>query len=290
MRGAAPTGHSSRMQGDIGRKIVVTVFAASVSIAFLVPVLWLLGGALRPGDEIFRSLSPLSLNSFISSKPTLSNFADVLSGPFRRGLINSLIVTIATVIGSLSVCTLAAFAFSAMPLPKRDLLFGVVIFTFLIPGEVIALPLARLFGDWGLQNTYAGLVLPGLGDGVSIFLLRQFFLGIPRQLVDAARTDGAGWFAILHHIYLPLSRPALIAAGLLVFNSQWQAYLWPLLVTTQQDMFLAPIVLAQLFGQYDSDFGQIFAGSTILSVIPAAILLMFQGYFTQSVATSGIRD
>lgn len=271
------------------RTAVLTLFGLSVALAFLLPIAWLFSGALRPDQEIFASLSPLSWRTFITEHPTLDNFRNALDGPFRRGLINSLIVSAATVTGGLVVCSLAAFAFSAMRLPGRNLIFAVVVFSFLIPEEVIAMPLSRLFRDWGLQNTYYGLILPALGNGIAIFLLRQFFLGIPRELADAARTDGAGWFNIFARIYLPLSKPALISAGLLLFVGQWQAYLWPLLVTTREEMFLAPITLGLMYGQFETDYGQIFAAATILSLIPAAILLLFQRYFTESVASSGIK-
>jgi len=269
----------------------LTFIAALIALAWLTPIAWLIAGALRPGAEIFASLAPLSLRTFLPPAPTFDNFAAVFAGPFSLGLFNSLIVASATVAGGLVVCAMAAFALSAMRLPYRDVVFAVIVFTFLIPEEVIALPLSNLFAAWGFQNTYLGLILPAVGNGVAIFLLRQFFLGIPRELVEAVRVDGAGWGTIFLRLYVPLSKPALIGAGLLLFTGQWQAYLWPLLVTTRQDMFIAPIVLAQMFGEFNTtDYGQVFAAAAILCLIPAAILLVSQRYFTQSVSTSGIKE
>jgi putative chitobiose transport system permease protein len=154
----------------------------------------------------------------------------------------------------------------------------------------VAIPLGETFQDWGLRNSYAGLVLPGLGNGLAIFVLRQFFLGIPRSLLEAAELDGASRWTVLWRIYLPLSYPALIGAGLVLFVFQWQAYLWPLIVVSEQDLQLAPVVLAQLQGQaeYGFDPGQIFAGTVVLALIPVAVLLRFQRHFLQSVATTGI--
>ena len=274
-----------------GRTAALTAVAALIAVVWLTPTLWLIAGSLRPGREIFASLAPLSMRTFIPPAPTLNNFVAVLTGPFRVGLFNSLIVTSASITGGIIVCAMAAFALSAMRLPARDALFAVIVFTFLIPEEVIALPLSNLFTAWGLQNTYPGLILPAVGNGVAIFLLRQFFLSIPRELVEAGRVDGAGWWTIFLRLYVPLSKPALISAGLLLFTGQWQAYLWPLLVTTRQDMFLAPIVLAQMFGEFNqTDYGQVFAAAAILSLIPAAILFGSQSYFARSVVTSGIKE
>lgn len=269
---------------------VHTAFGIAVAASFAVPILWLLSGSLRPGNEIFTSLSPLTPATFLPPVPTLDNFVTALSGPFLKGLQNSALVAVITVAIGLLVCSMAAFALSAMAWRGRDLVFALIVFTFLIPEELVALPLSLIFSRAGLTNTHLALILPFIGNGMVIFLLRQFFFAIPRQLAEAAQIDGANWLRIFFSIYLPLARPALISAGIILFNGQWQAYLWPLLVTTREDMFLAPITLGLMVGQYNSDYGQIFAASTILSLIPAAILLGFQRFFTDSVSTSGLKD
>lgn len=122
---------------------------------------------------------------------------------------------------------------------------------------------------------------------MAIFLLRQFFLGIPTELCEAAQVDGASWWTILFRVYVPLAQPALIGASLIFFVAQWQAFLWPLLVVSDPNLNLAPIALSQFLGQYNFDFGQLFAGAFVLSIIPVIILLPLQRYFTQSVATTG---
>ncbi|BCH27059.1 carbohydrate ABC transporter permease [Mesorhizobium sp. L-8-3] len=271
-------------------RIVHLLFGIAVAAGFMLPIVWLVAGSLRPGSEIFTSLDPLSIGSFIPPRPTLENFGSALGGSFRTGLINSFVVAACTVVVALLVCAAAAFALSAMQWRGRDVVFAFIVFSFLIPEEVVAIPLSAIFARGGLQNTYIGLILPFVGNGIVIFLLRQFFLAIPRSLIEAAQVDGAGWLRIFLQIFLPLSRPALIAAGVIIFNGQWQAYLWPLLVTTRQDMFLAPITLALMAGEHTTDYGQIFAASTILSLIPAVILLGFQRFFTDSVAMSGVKE
>lgn len=271
-------------------RIVKLVFGVAVAAAFMLPIVWLVAGSLRQGSEIFTSLDPLSIGSFIPPQPTLANFGSALGGPFRTGLINSIVVAACTVIVGLLVCAAAAFALSAMQWRGREVVFAIIVFSFLVPEEVVALPLSAIFAGAGLQNTYIALIMPFVGSGIVIFLLRQFFLAVPRSLIEAAQIDGAGWLRIFLEIFLPLSRPALISAGIILFQGQWQAYLWPLLVTTRQDMFLAPITLGLMVGEHTSDYGQIFAASTILSLIPAAILLSFQRFFTDSAAMSGVKE
>ncbi|TIP69622.1 MAG: carbohydrate ABC transporter permease [Mesorhizobium sp.] len=271
-------------------RIVHLLFGIVVAAGFMLPIAWLIAGSLRPGSEIFTSLDPLSIGSFIPPRPTLENFGSALGGSFRTGLINSFVVAGCTVVVALLVCAAAAFALSAMQWRGRDVVFALIVFSFLIPEEVVAIPLSAIFAQGGLQNTYTALIVPFVGNGMVIFLLRQFFLAIPRSLIEAAQIDGAGWLRIFLEIFLPLSRPALIAAGVIIFNGQWQAYLWPLLVTTRQDMFLAPITLALMVGENITDYGKIFAASTILSLIPAVILLGFQRFFIDSVAMSGVKE
>jgi multiple sugar transport system permease protein/putative chitobiose transport system permease protein len=146
-----------------------------------------------------------------------------------------------------------------------------------------------IFRDAGLANSFAALIQPRIGNGFAVYLLRSFFLGIPGELAEAARVDGLGWWGVFWRIYLPLSRPALIGAGLILFVFQWQAYLWPLLIAPNPEMRVAPVAIAQFAGQQGVDFGAIFAGAALTALVPLLILLFFQRYFTQSVSASGSR-
>lgn len=159
----------------------------------------------------------------------------------------------------------------------------------MIPFDAISIPLASLFQNWGLSDSYAGLILPALANGFAIFMLRQFFLGIPTELLDAAAVDGLGRFGTLWWIVLPSARPALIGASMMLFLSQWQAYLWPLLIGTSPERQLAPIALANLSTLFTVDMGQILAGSFVLSIIPMILLLLFQRQYTQSLSSTGIK-
>jgi ABC-type glycerol-3-phosphate transport system permease component len=270
--------------------MALTVLAGVLAVFFALPLLWTFTSSLRPGVEIFEHLSPFGVESVVPTELHLENYTALINGDFGRAVANSLFVSAVTVVLGLVISAMAAFAFSALRFRGRGALFAVVVLTFLIPFDAIAIPLSDQFRGWGLDNTYTGLILPGVANGFAIFVLRQFFLGIPRELYEAARIDGLSALQILWRIYVPLSRPALIGAGLMLFLGQWQAYVWPLLIGTEPDKQLAPIALANLRGQFQVDFGQLFAGSLVLTAIPMVLLLVFQRHFTQSIATSGTKE
>lgn len=272
------------------RRVLVTIACWLIGLLFALPLLFMVTSSLRPGRDILADISTLSVHTFIPRTWTLANYSTVFNGSFSRAVGNSILVSAATVVVGLVICSLAAFGLSALKFRGAGLLFAIVILSFLIPFDAIAIPLSTLFRDWGLANTYLGLILPGVGNGLAVFALRQFFLGIPAELAEAARVDGMNWFGIYARIYLPLSRPALIGAGFMLFLFQWQAYLWPLLIGTDPGKTLGPIALADLNGQFSVDFGAIFAGSVLLTIVPAALLLAFQRHFTGSLAATASKE
>ena len=264
--------------------------AALLGLLALLPLWWAAASALRPTDEIFRYLSPLSFWTLLPAQPTLANVTALWSSNFPLALVNSAFVTAATVVVGLALCASAAFALAAIEFPGRGIVFSVMVVSFLIPFDAIAVPLFGVLRDVHLQNSYLGLILPGIGNGLAVFLLRQFFIGIPGELKEAAMIDGLGWLGIFWRIYLPLSRPALVGAGLILFVFQWQAYLWPLLIAPAPDYKVAAVAIADFAGQFDVDYGQMFAGTLCVALVPMIVLLVLQRYFTASVASSGSRD
>jgi putative chitobiose transport system permease protein len=272
---------------DLVRRAPRLLITLLVVAFFVLPMVWLIASALRPANETLGPAASLSWRAFWPHGFTFDNVSDMLDSGFMRNLLNSIIVALATVVVGLIVCSMAAFALAAIDFPGRGLVFGVVIVSFLIPFEAIAIPLSQAFRDWGLANSYPGLILPGVGNGLAIFTLRQFFLGVPRELREAAEMDGAGWWRVYWQIYLPLSRSALVGAGLILFLFQWQSFLWPVLVVDSDNMDLAPVTLAKNFGAFTSDYGRVFAEAVAISIIPAVLLLIFQRYFVASLKTSG---
>jgi len=282
-------GRDPREPGRLVRLGLLTPLAALVAVIFMLPLLWMMTSAIRPSSEILRPLSAHSFRVLVPTTVTADNFRRLADGPFPRAVANHLLVAGSTVLIGLVICAMAAFGLSVPRFRLRNAAFAVVVVSFLIPFDAVAIPLASLFRSWRLDNSYAGLILPGLGNGLAIFLLRQFFLGIPADLREAARVDGAGWWTIFWTIYMRLSRPALVAAGLILFVFQWQAYLWPLLIVSDQRLDVAPVTLAKFLGQFDFDYGQLFAGASIIALIPVLVLLPLQRYFTQSITRSGIK-
>lgn len=263
--------------------------AVVIGVLFVLPLVWVLAGSLRPGSEALAGLGDLSWRSLVPTDVTFANYVTLFQGDFGRAVLNSVLVAALTVALGLLLSASAAFALTVFEFRGRGLVFAVILLSFMIPFDAIAIPLSSLFRMWDLQNTYTGLILPGIGNGLAIFLLRQFFLAVPRELVEAARLDGLGWWGIFHRIHLPLSRPALIGAGLTLFTFQWQSYMWPLLIGTEPDKQLGPIALGTLQGQMVVDYGQVFAAAVVLTVIPLVILLRLQRHFTQSLANTGLK-
>jgi putative chitobiose transport system permease protein len=269
---------------------LVLLFAAAVAAcAVALPLWWVFVSSLRPGNTFVDYLTPISVRAFVPIGGEFTNYSVLLSGEFTRALLNSFLVAGVTVAVGLVVAVLAAYALAVLDFPGRGAVFAFIVVVSMVPFDAIAIPLSGLFTSWHLSDTYAGLILPALANGFAIFVLRQFFLGIPRELFDAAEVDGAGKIGALVRIVLPLTKPALIGAGLMLFLSQWQAFLWPLLIGTSPEKQLAPIALANLSSLYTVDLGQILAGSFVLSVIPMVLLLFFQRQYTESLSTTGVR-
>jgi putative chitobiose transport system permease protein len=268
----------------------LTALAILISILFLLPILWLLASSFRSAAETYADSSPVSLWTIWPRRWTLDNVRSAIDSGFLVNLGNSVLVAGVTVIVGLLFSAMAGFALAVLPFKGRQTLFAVVVLSFLVPFEAIAIPLSRSFHSWGLANTYVALILPGLGNGLAVFSLRQFFLGVPYALAEAARVDGASWWRIFWSIYLPLCRPVLIGAGLMLFLFQWQAYMWPILVVSQDNLDLAPVSIAKAFGAFSTDYGRVFVETAVLALVPAAILLALQRHFVSSLASTGSKE
>lgn len=271
-------------------RVALTTLAATASLLFLLPVLWLIASAFRPSSETFATNSPLSWNVLWPKHFTLENLQSAVDTGFLRSLGNSVLVATVSVVVGLTISAMAAFALAVVPFRGRGIVFSIVVLSFLVPFEAIAIPLSSTFSDWGLTNTLTALILPGLGNGLAVFTLQQFFRGVPASLSEAAHLDGASWWRIFRSVYLPLTRPALIGAGLILFLFQWQAYLWPILVTSRAELDLAPVTIAKAFGAFTTDYGRVFAETAVLAIIPAVVLLLLQRYFVASVAGTGSKE
>ncbi|WP_426593551.1 carbohydrate ABC transporter permease [Cellulomonas sp. McL0617] len=277
--GPRPSRRRQRRRPEKPVNLVATVIAVVVGMIFILPAVWIFVGSLRPDEETFASLGVASWRMVVPRSVSLDNYAAILTNGFGRALANSVVVCLLTVAIGLVVTVLAAYALAVLRFPGRRFAFGFVVIAFMVPFEAIAIPLSSQFTDWHLSNTLIALVLPGIGDGLAIFNLRQFFLGVPGSFREAAKIDGAAEPRILASIYLPMSGAALVNSALLIFLGQWSAYLWPLLIVSDPHLQVAPIALAKTFSEHSASYGQNFAGSVMLALVPAVLMFVLLRFF-----------
>jgi ABC-type glycerol-3-phosphate transport system permease component len=269
---------------------LIHVLYLTVGFLFLLPLWWALASSLRPLNDIFKYVSPFSLAALVPDKLTFEAYRNIfLEKGFGTAVFNSLFVALATVLAGLGVNSLAGFAFAVLRFPGRNALFGITVLTFLVPFEAISIPLYTVVRSLGWLDTYLALIVPGVANGIVIFLFRQFFSQVPRELVDAARIDGASWLTIFVRIYLPLSKPVIISAALLIFLFQWEAFLWPLISTRSEGLKVIQVALAGFELRYQTLWNELFAAATLAALIPLLILLPLQRFYVQGVTAGGFQ-
>jgi ABC-type glycerol-3-phosphate transport system permease component len=269
---------------------LIHVLYLTVGFLFLLPLWWALASSVRPLNDIFKYVSPFSLAALVPDKLTFEAYRNIfLEKGFGTAVFNSLFVALATVLAGLGVNSLAGFAFAVLRFPGRNALFGITVLTFLVPFEAISIPLYTVVRSLGWLDTYLALIVPGVANGIVIFLFRQFFSQVPRELVDAARIDGASWLTIFVRIYLPLSKPVIISAALLIFLFQWEAFLWPLISTRSEGLKVIQVALAGFELRYQTLWNELFAAATLAALIPLLILLPLQRFYVQGVTAGGFK-
>ena len=265
---------------DMVRHVVLIL----LGILFVTPFLWLLSTSLKTNDQIVQA-SP----AWIPQPVTLENYANAFGTvPLLQYGKNTLIVTIFSVLGALCSNTLVAYGFSRIQWRGREIFFVVTLATLMLPFQVTMVPLFIMFSRLHWTNTFLPLIIPSFfGNAFYIFLLRQFFLGIPRELSEAARIEGASELQILWHIILPLARPALFTVALFQFLFSWNDFLGPLIYLNDQSKFTLALGLANMQSAIGlSDFGMIMAAAAV-TVAPVILLFIFtQRYFIEGIIGS----
>ena len=265
----------------------IIFFALGVGVLFfLFPFFWMVSTSLKAGDELF--LYPPTLTP---KKLLLHNYLDIWSkAPFGTYFFNSLFVTTAITVGEIATSVLAAYAFSKISFPGREKLFLTFLGTLMIPNVVTLVPVYVIVRKLNWVDTYWGLIIPQLATVYGIFMLRQFFLTIPRDLDDAAQVDGLSRLGILLRIYLPLSVPALIALAIISFINNWNNFFWPLVVTNSDNMRTLPIGLRFFMeGEGSGEWQYLMVASTLVVVPPLIVFLFLQRYFVRGITMSGIQ-
>jgi len=251
-----------------------------------VPFIWMLLGSLKTQQELVQQPP-----TWIPETVTTDNYSRLWSRlDFPRYFWNSTFISLAITIANVVFCSMIGYALAKLRFAGRDLLFLLVIATLLVPGSVTLVPLFVLMSKLDLVDTYWAVILPAAAGPLGVFLMRQFMLAIPNDLLEAARVDGAGEFRIFWKIVVPLSAPAIAALGIITFLPSWNALLWPLVVLTSQEHYTLPVALAIFArGQFQADYGLLMAGSVVLVVPVIIVFLLLQRHFTQSVTMTGIK-
>ncbi|GEN26645.1 ABC transporter permease [Halovibrio variabilis] len=260
-----------------------TVAAWLLAIIWIFPLLYAFWAAFHPSEFMvnFELFAPL----------TLENFTDAWSqAPFARYYLNTFALVTGVVIGQFIVCTLAAFAFARFPIPGKNVLFMLVLIQLFVFPEVLIVENYRIASELGLINTITGIGLPYVASALGIFLLRQTFKTIPRELEDAARIEGCNWLEILWKVYVPLAKPTYLAYGLVSISHHWNNFIWPLVVTNSVESRPLTVGLGVFSAPETGVNWATVSAATLLSIAPLLIaFLLFQRQFVQSFLRAGIR-
>lgn len=277
-----------KLRKTILSKIIIYLVLLLFSLVFLIPVGLMVAGSFKPDDLVLVEVG--SLQTFFPAKPQIDNYLDVFNRvPFGRYIGNSLFITTTIVISGLLINSLAGYALARLHWPGRRYFLTAVLAVLIIPLETIVVPLYYEVTLFGWRNTYLVQIIPFIANAFSIYLFYTFFLGIPRELEEAARIDGASTFRIFLSIILPISKPVFATAAILTFLTHWGAFLWPLMVTHSEEVRPMPLGIAAFYTLPPLQWGDIFAFGVMMVLPVLVVFLLFQNWFVRGVATSGIK-
>jgi multiple sugar transport system permease protein len=258
---------------------------ALLSVATLFPLVWMVSASFMAAGEASNFPPP-----FLPAEPTLANYRELFAAKgIGRQALNSLLVSVLATLVSLAFNLSAGYAFAKLEFPGRERLFKALLGALVIPGQVTMMPLFLMLKQMGLVNTYAGALVPWLASVFGIFLVRQYAQGIPEDILEAARLDGAGELRIFTSIVLPLLKPIVVTLAVLVFLGSWNDFMWPLIVLTDRDLQTLPVALAGLSREHVQDTEMMMAGS-VLTVLPVLLLfLVLQKHYMKGLLMGSVK-
>ncbi|MCB0204696.1 MAG: carbohydrate ABC transporter permease [Anaerolineae bacterium] len=288
-----------RLPKDWKSKLVQYAINLVLVIFFIFPILFMVMSSFKPNDQIFSDLR--SLRAFLPvGEMSLTNYQAVFErSKFFRFLANSIFISLTTIVLSLVINSMMAYALSRLKWYGQQIILAIIIATLIIPGETVIMPLLLLVSKlpWfsltegfttGWLNSYHVQIIPGVVSAFSIFLFYQFFRDIPKELDEAALVDGANRFQIYYKIIVPNSGPVFATVTILTFIGAWNAFLWPIMTVQSEE--LRPVMVGmQYFFQQDTEWGEVMAYATLITIPVLLIFLAFQRSFVQSIATTGIK-
>lgn len=280
---------SKTRKGSTAGTIISYILLSSVLIIILLPMLWGLTASFSPLSKVFAYTIPFSWKALVPVHFTLEAYSDLFIAGFARAIKNSFILSISVTVTGVLISAMAGFGFAQFSFPGKSLLFIFVLFTFMIPVEVMIIPLYILVEKFGWLNTWRGLLIPSFANSMAIFLFRQFFLDMPKDIIDAAKIDSAGWARIFLQIVLPLSKPVIVSAALIIFIKQWSSFFWPLVIAPKAAMRVIQVALSFTITEHGMMWNQLMAGSMLAAIIPILIMFPFQKYYVQGLVGSGLK-
>jgi multiple sugar transport system permease protein len=250
------------------------------------PFLWMILGSLKPAADFLRNPP-----TFLPSQATTDNYTRLFQQlDFPRFFFNSAVIALAVTVGTLVFCPMLGYALAKLRWHGKGLIMGLVLATLMVPAGITLIPNFILMSNLGLVNTYPGLILPFLAGPFGVFLMRQFMLGVPDELLEAARIDGANEFKVFWSVVMPIATPVLATLAILTFLGNWNSFLYPLVMAQEPGMYTLPVALATFAtGQYQADHGMLMAGSVVLVIPVLIVFVLFQRWITEGIATTGLK-
>ena len=261
------------------------VFLCLSLVFTLFPFIWMLSTSFKSPGEIFTQTP-----TFIPVQATLDNYRNLLqSANLGRSFMNSLVFATGMTILSVLCNAMAAYGFAKLSFPGREKIFALLLLTMMVPGQVTMMPVFLILKALGFLNSFVGLIIPGIASVFGIFMLRQFMQAIPEEILEAARIDGCSEYRIFFSIMLPLCRPVLATLAIFSFIGAWNEFFWPLVIMLREDMQTLPVALANLNGQFNTDWGLLMAGSVLVVVPVILVFLLAQKHYIKGIAAGGVK-
>jgi multiple sugar transport system permease protein len=291
-----PAGRAEPQAAGPGPRRAGSGRSASSPLAYIVltlglvvmvgPFLWMILGSFKPQADFLR-FPP----TFFPSTPTTDAYARLFEQlDFPRYFLNSAIIAVAVTVGTLIFCPMLGYALAKLPWHGKRVVMALVLATLMVPAGITLIPNFILMSNLGLVNTYPGLILPFIAGPFGVFLMRQFMLGVPDELLEAARMDGANEFRVFWSVAMPIATPVLATLAILTFLGSWNSFLYPLVMAQEPGMYTLPVALATFAtGQYQADHGMLMAGSVMLVVPVVIVFILFQRWITEGIATTGLK-
>lgn len=273
-----------------GKALVYALQAVLIALIFF-PLLFALVSSFRPLEDVYRYIRPIVPETFWPTNFTWDAYRTIfVDYGFGTAVLNSLGIAAVTILLGVVVGAMAGFCFAKFKFAGKSVLFLLVMVTAMVPFELISINLYQIIMRFQWINSYQALILPSVANGIVIFLFRQFFLDFPNYMIESAMLDGLNWPGIFARIAMPNAKSMMVSAGLILFLSQWESFMWPLLVTRTPSMQTVQVALNSFQTEHAKLWNLIFAASIIAFVIPVSIMMPLQRYYVEGIVSSGVKE